>query len=72
MTELHPILAQMAPSGEQEPAITQRDVDVAVTAGAGTGKTRTLVARYLSLLLDNIPLRSVSYTHLTLPTKRIV
>ncbi len=59
MSNLHPLLTQMRPSDEQAPAITARGMDVAVTAGAGTGKTRTLVARYLSLLLDDIPLRSV-------------
>jgi ATP-dependent helicase/nuclease subunit A len=32
---------------------------VAVTAGAGTGKTRTLVARFLSLLADGVPLQGV-------------
>ena len=47
--QLHPIVAQMAPSPEQEPAMLARGRDVAVTAGAGTGKTRTLVARYLAL-----------------------
>ena len=47
---LHPIVVQMSPSPEQEPAIGERGRDVVVTAGAGTGKTRTLVARYLSLL----------------------
>jgi superfamily I DNA/RNA helicase len=56
---LHPIVQMMAPSSEQEPAITARDRDVVVTAGAGTGKTRTLVARYLSLLADGLPLRSI-------------
>ncbi len=56
---LHPIVAQMEPSVEQEPAITTRDCDILVTAGAGTGKTRTLVARYLSLLADGLPLRSL-------------
>ena len=30
-----------------------------MTAGAGAGKTRTLVARYLSLLADEVPLRSM-------------
>jgi len=59
LSNLHPLLAQMRPSDEQAPAITARGVDVAVTAGAGTGKTRTLVARYLSLLLDDVPLRSI-------------
>ncbi len=57
--ELHPIVAQMSPSLQQRPAIIARGADVAVTAGAGTGKTRTLVARYLSLLLDDLPLRSI-------------
>ncbi|MBC8449775.1 MAG: UvrD-helicase domain-containing protein [Chloroflexi bacterium] len=56
---MHPIVAQMTPSAEQEPAIVQRGCDVVVTAGAGTGKTRTLVARYLSLLADGLPLRSM-------------
>jgi ATP-dependent helicase/nuclease subunit A len=56
---LHSIVEQMHPSPEQEPAITARGCDVLVTAGAGTGKTRTLVARYLSLLADDLPLRSV-------------
>ncbi len=56
---LHPIVAQMHPSPEQEPAISERGRDVVVTAGAGTGKTRTLVARYLSLLAEGLPLRSI-------------
>ena len=56
---LHPIVAQLSPSEEQLPAIVARGVDVAVTAGAGTGKTRTLVARYLSLLADGVPLREI-------------
>lgn len=56
---LHPIVAQMNPSPEQEPAIRERGRDVVATAGAGTGKTRTLVARYLSLLAEGLPLRSI-------------
>jgi len=56
---VHPIVAQMSPSAEQEPAIGLRGRDVVVTAGAGTGKTRTLVARYLSLLAEGLPLRSI-------------
>jgi ATP-dependent helicase/nuclease subunit A len=56
---LHPVVAQMHPSPEQERAIRARGRDVAVTAGAGTGKTRTLVARYLSLLAERLPLRSI-------------
>ena len=56
---LHPIVAGVSPSPEQEPAVVTRDRDVVVTAGAGTGKTRTLVARYLSLLAEGLPLRSI-------------
>jgi ATP-dependent helicase/nuclease subunit A len=55
----HPILAQVALSAEQEPAVYTRGRDIVVTAGAGTGKTRTLVARYLSLLADGNALRSI-------------
>jgi ATP-dependent helicase/nuclease subunit A len=58
-TDLHPIVAQMAPSPEQLPAILARGRDVVVTAGAGTGKTRTLVARFLSLLAEGLSLRTV-------------
>lgn len=38
---------------------SERDRDVAVTAGAGSGKTRTLVARYLSLLAEGYTPESV-------------
>ena len=58
-SELHPIVAQMRPSCEQRPAVLARGGDIVVTAGAGTGKTRTLVARYLSLLAQGLPLRSI-------------
>lgn len=54
-----PIVAQMDPSSEQEPAILDRGRDVVVTAGAGAGKTLTLVARYLSLLDEGLDLRKV-------------
>ena len=57
--QLHPIVAQLSLNIEQRPAVSARGCDVVVTAGAGTGKTRTLVARYLSLLADGKPLRSV-------------
>ncbi len=33
--------------------------DVVVTAGAGSGKTRTLVGRYLALLEDGVPLQAI-------------
>ncbi len=44
---------------EQKLAALERDRDVAVTAGAGSGKTSTLVARYASLLADGFALSSV-------------
>ncbi|HDD61021.1 MAG TPA: hypothetical protein ENF22_00650 [Chloroflexi bacterium] len=53
------ILNQLDPSPEQTKPILQRDQDIVVTAGAGTGKTRTLVARYLSLLEENVPLQEI-------------
>jgi ATP-dependent exoDNAse (exonuclease V) beta subunit len=46
------ILDQFDLSPEQRQAALARGCDVVVTAGAGTGKTRTLVARYVSLLDD--------------------
>ena len=55
--DLHPIVAAMRPSAEQIPAITTWGRDVVVTAGAGAGKTLTLVARYLALLAAGRPLR---------------
>lgn len=39
-------------TGDQRLAAGERLRNVAVTAGAGSGKTRTLVARYVSLLAD--------------------
>ena len=54
------ILQSFSLSYEQEAAVLARYCDVAVTAGAGTGKTRTLVARYLSLLAEGVPLRQIA------------
>ena len=44
---------------EQAECALERGRDVAVTAGAGSGKTRTLVARYASLLADGLTPRQV-------------
>ena len=54
MTKIPSILnsAEIAPSSEQRPAVLSRGHHVVVTAGAGAGKTRTLVGRYISLLTD--------------------
>ncbi len=41
-------------SDKQYIAAAERNRNVVVTAGAGSGKTRTLVARYLSLLADGL------------------
>ena len=56
---MHPIVETIQPNDEQQPAVLERGRDIVVTAGAGTGKTRTLVSRYLSLLADDIPVRTV-------------
>lgn len=48
------ILTTQFLSDKQREAATERDRNVVVTAGAGSGKTRTLVARYLSLLSDGL------------------
>jgi ATP-dependent helicase/nuclease subunit A len=55
MTEMmSSILSQYKLTGNQNRAVTDRGVNIAVTAGAGSGKTRTLVGRYLSLLEDGL------------------
>ena len=53
------ILTSLTLTPTQRKAATLRDVPVVVTAGAGSGKTRALVGRYLSLLEDGLPLRSI-------------
>ena len=49
---LQQVLEQRQFTGSQREAVVQRGKDLLVTAGAGSGKTRTLVARYLSLLAE--------------------
>jgi ATP-dependent helicase/nuclease subunit A len=47
----------------QTRAASERERDIVVTAGAGSGKTRTLVARYVSLLAEGFePRRVVAVT----------
>ncbi len=58
--QILPIVKQMDPTPEQERAVQSREERIAVTAGAGTGKTRTLVARFLALLAEGTPLRSIA------------
>ncbi len=45
---------------QQYLAATVRGQDVVATAGAGSGKTKTLVARYTSLLAEGIPPRRIA------------
>ena len=54
----HGILSPTSLNAQQARAINHLG-DTVVTAGAGTGKTRTLVARYLALLERGLPLRGI-------------
>jgi ATP-dependent helicase/nuclease subunit A len=45
---------------KQKIAALEREVDVVVTAGAGSGKTRTLVARFACLLAEGVPPRQIA------------
>jgi len=47
-------------TADQRAAALEREHNVVVTAGAGSGKTRTLVARYISLLADGLSPRRVA------------
>ncbi len=58
MSEIHPILQSLTLSPAQREAAFEAG-DVLVTAGAGTGKTRTLTARFLALLARRVPLRGI-------------
>ncbi len=53
------ILSHFTFKGRQELAATADNSAIAVTAGAGSGKTRTLTGRYLHLLEQGYPLRSI-------------
>lgn len=54
------VLAGFRLNDEQRRAVEARDRDVVVTAGAGSGKTSTLVGRYLHLLADGIEPRHIA------------
>lgn len=53
------ILSLFPLTDDQRTASTAGEVAISVTAGAGSGKTRTLVGRYLALLESGLPLRSL-------------
>ncbi|MHC1740619.1 MAG: UvrD-helicase domain-containing protein [Anaerolineaceae bacterium] len=53
------VLAAFKLTPKQQEAALERGRDVAVTAGAGSGKTSTLVARYATLLADGIDMRRI-------------
>ncbi len=67
---LHPIVLQKPPSPEQLPAVETVDCDVVLTAGAGSGKTRTLVARILHLLSLGVPTRTIVAVTFTVKAAR--
>src|SRR5690554_4560931 len=48
------------PTPQQEKAIMTIDRHVAVTAGAGSGKTRVLVERYLNLLEHGVAVENIA------------
>lgn len=53
------ILARYQFTDAQRAAVTGRQPTIAVTAGAGSGKTLALVGRFLALLEAGLPLRSL-------------
>ena len=59
-TSLSQMLDLFGLTGNQRQAVTERARNLAVTAGAGSGKTRTLVTRYLSLLAEGLLPRQVA------------
>jgi ATP-dependent helicase/nuclease subunit A len=54
------ILDSFTLTPDQRRAAAARGMNIVVTAGAGSGKTRTLVARYISLLAEGLAPRRVS------------
>jgi superfamily I DNA/RNA helicase len=70
MPPFHPIVQQTPPSPDQAPTVTTIDRDVVLVAGAGAGKTRTLVARILHLLATGAPVRGIVAVTFTLKAAR--
>jgi ATP-dependent helicase/nuclease subunit A len=60
INRLQQVLDLQLLTDSQKKAVIQRGKDLIVTAGAGSGKTRTLVARYLALLAEGTDLRKVA------------
>ncbi len=58
-SSLSSILALFPLTDDQRTAVTVHDAAVSVTAGAGSGKTRALVGRYLALLEEGLTSRSL-------------
>ncbi len=61
MTEIlrERVITSFGLTPDQRDAAIERNRDVVAAAGAGSGKTRTLVARYASLLADGLSPRAV-------------
>jgi ATP-dependent helicase/nuclease subunit A len=53
------LLSQFSFTDKQKEAITDASPAIVVTAGAGSGKTRSLVGRYLHVLEQGYPIRSI-------------
>ncbi|MFQ5340294.1 MAG: UvrD-helicase domain-containing protein [Anaerolineae bacterium] len=56
---MNSILSLLTFTDAQHRAVTTHGADIAVTAGAGSGKTRALVGRYVRLMEDGLSPRSV-------------
>ncbi|MCL4488187.1 MAG: UvrD-helicase domain-containing protein [Chloroflexi bacterium] len=54
------LLDTLGLKGAQGPAAAERGRDISLAAGAGCGKTKALVARYLSLLEEGYAPRAVA------------
>ena len=57
--EMHELTEWLGLKNAQKDAVEVRGADVLVAAGAGSGKTRTLVARYMTLLHEGLLPRQI-------------